>query len=303
MLDFTVCINWSSNQLYLFVSSNYWGLLFLEIQNFYYSVFSCVLDEAETVASKVPSILKRLGSSVPMVEDLEREHQNEHQSSGTNVLPSSSSMAANFPLSKTTKFMTQLSSSENQSSSYLLQSFHSNYLGQTSTIVSNLPTDCDVLNPNSVLNNIEPFCTGTVSQSSYQNVASLQSCSTSLSNYQQNNVERKKISSMHNLPTNFFLPVSTGNCTNSSNFTTSLLSTNSKGDNSATFSHTCLSSPILGKTKSQNLLTPADIETIPSSIISAVSEKNFVFHCSLLFSFEDYYFCFAFFSVAEVLLK
>ncbi|CAE1283872.1 unnamed protein product [Acanthosepion pharaonis] len=52
--------------------------------------------------------------------------------------------------------------------------------------------------------------------------------------------------------------------------TVALLSTNSKGDNSATFSHTCLSSPILGKTKSQNLLTPADIETIPSSIISAM---------------------------------
>lgn len=60
------------------------------------------------------------------------------------------------------------------------------------------------------------------------------------------------------------------NCTNSSDFTTSFLSTNSKGDNSATFSHTCLSSPILGKTKSQNLLTPADIETIPSSIITAM---------------------------------
>lgn len=135
------------------------------------AIQSCVVDEAETVASKVPSILKRLGSSVPMVEDLEWEHQNEQQSSGTNVLPSSSSMTANFPLSKTTKFMTQLSSSENQSSSDLLQSFNSNYLGQTSTIVSNLPTVCDILNPNSVLDNIDPFCTGTVSQSSYKNVA------------------------------------------------------------------------------------------------------------------------------------
>lgn len=121
------------------------------------AIQSCVVDEAETVASKVPSILKRLGSSVPMVEDLEWEHQNEQQSSGTNVLPSSSSMTANFPLSKTTKFMTQLSSSENQSSSDLLQSFNSNYLGQTSTIVSNLPTVCDILNPNSVLDNIDPF--------------------------------------------------------------------------------------------------------------------------------------------------
>lgn len=121
------------------------------------AIQSCVVDEAETVASKVPSILKRLGSSVPMVEDLEWEHQNEQQSSGTNVLPSSSSMTANFPLSKTTKFMTQLSSSEKQSSSDLLQSFNSNYLGQTSTIVSNLPTVCDILNPNSVLDNIDPF--------------------------------------------------------------------------------------------------------------------------------------------------
>ena len=185
-----------------------------------------------------------------MVEDLEREHRNEQQPSCTMIQQTSSNTAYNIPSSSnSTKFMAPSSRIDNQSSSDLIQSSQFNYLEQPSTIQSSLPTR-------------------TLSQSFDQNLASLQSNIPVQPNYQQEKTEERPIFSWH---TNFLSLADTVTSTNSSIRPLILSSVSNKGDNSATYDHTRFLSPTQGKSGTQNLLTPADMELVPSSDISVVS--------------------------------